>query len=58
MGFMLKAIAGFAMPAITTTILNALSGVGISGTMTVSTLITSLLTGAAVFLTKNAPKKA
>ena len=51
--FMLKAIMGFVMPALTTAILNALAGVGITGTMTIGTLVTSLLTGVMVFLVPN-----
>ncbi len=56
MGFMLKSVMGFVMPALTTAILNALAGVGISGTMTVSTLITSFLTGLMVYIVPNLKK--
>lgn len=48
-----KAIVGFIMPALVTAITNALAGVGITGTMNVNTLITSLLTGVMVFLFPN-----
>jgi hypothetical protein len=54
--FALKAIIGFIMPMLMTGILNALSGIGLSGTMTLQNAITALLTGALVYLVPNAKK--
>jgi hypothetical protein len=51
-----KAIVGFLMPALLSGALGILQGVGITGTMTVSTAIQMLLTGAMVWLIPNAKK--
>lgn len=51
--FMAKAITGFIMPMLMTGILNALGGIGISGTMTVQTVLTSLLSGLLVYIIPN-----
>jgi hypothetical protein len=54
--FAAKAIIGFLMPMLMTGILNALSGIGLSGTMTLQNAITALLTGALVYLVPNSKK--
>lgn len=54
--FAMKAVMGLVMPMLMTGIMNALSGIGISGTMNIQTVITTLLTGIMVYLVPNAKK--